>query len=84
MEHVLKEMGISPSEILLVDDSKRNIALCQELGVRCFHFTRQQGQGKTGDTWNPILELLKSRPSQDRKPQKTKNPIASRNKQKSI
>lgn len=57
--HILKETGIRPSEILLVDDSKRNIINCKELGVMCFYFARQQGPRKTKEMWNSIFNIAK-------------------------
>ena len=38
VEYVLKQAGVSPDELLLIDDAIRNITMCSELGVACFHF----------------------------------------------
>lgn len=38
VECIAKEKGLFPSQILLIDDNRRNINLCRELGVACFHF----------------------------------------------
>jgi phosphoglycolate phosphatase-like HAD superfamily hydrolase len=56
---IMTKSGISPNEILLVDDSKRNITKCEELGVRCFHLARRQDPHKTKETWNAIIDLVK-------------------------
>jgi phosphoglycolate phosphatase-like HAD superfamily hydrolase len=61
--HILTEIGICPGEILLVDDSKRNITTCQAMGVICFHFVRQQAPSKTREMWDSILNLVKGGPS---------------------
>jgi beta-phosphoglucomutase-like phosphatase (HAD superfamily) len=57
--YILKEKRICPCELLLVDDSKRNINTCQELGVTCFHFFRQQSPSKAIKMWDAILNLIK-------------------------
>jgi len=54
---VLNNSGVRPDEVLLVDDSARNISKCQELGVRCFHFVRQQNSRKTREAWKSILNI---------------------------
>jgi HAD superfamily hydrolase (TIGR01509 family) len=61
--HVLKETGIRPEELLLVDDSKKNITNCQPLGIKCFHFARQQSPSKIREMWTAILDLLNGEPS---------------------
>ena len=55
---ILKEIGISPNQVLFVDDSKRNINNCKELGVACFYFQRKQKPKETRDAWNDILSLI--------------------------
>ncbi len=61
---VLKTYGINPSQLLLVDDSKRNITLCGELGVACFHFQNKHSflnkQNAAKETWDNILRLVKA------------------------
>ena len=61
--HVLKKSGVSPEEILLIDDSKRNITNCKELGIRCFHFARRQDVARTRKMWNLITDLIRGRDS---------------------
>jgi len=56
--HVLKKSGVSPEEILLIDDSKRNITNCKELGIRCFHFTRRQDAARTKQMWDSIIDVV--------------------------
>jgi len=56
--HVLEKSGVSPDQVLLVDDSARNISTCKELGVLCFHFTRQQNPRRTKEMWNSILSSI--------------------------
>ena len=43
VEYVLKQAGVSPNELLLIDDAIRNITMCSELGVACFHFQNKVG-----------------------------------------
>ena len=57
--YVLKKSGVCPSQVLLVDDSARNISKCKELGVVCFHFARQQDSRRTKELWNSILSIVK-------------------------
>jgi phosphoglycolate phosphatase-like HAD superfamily hydrolase len=56
---LLDNLGVHADEVLLVDDLARNISKCQELGVRCFHFTRQQDSRKTREMWNSIFNIVK-------------------------
>jgi len=56
--HVLEKSGVSPNEILLVDDSQRNIVNCKELGIRCFHFTRRQDAPRTKQMWDSIIDVV--------------------------
>jgi phosphoglycolate phosphatase-like HAD superfamily hydrolase len=56
---LLENSGIQADEVLLVDDSARNISKCQELGVQCFHFVRHQNSRKTTDLWNSIFNIVK-------------------------
>jgi phosphoglycolate phosphatase-like HAD superfamily hydrolase len=55
---VLDNAGVRADEVLLVDDSARNISKCQELGVKCFHFARQQNSRKTREMWNSISNIV--------------------------
>lgn len=57
--YVLDKSGVCPDQVLLVDDSARNISKCKELGVLCFHFARQQNSRRTRETWNSILNVAK-------------------------
>ena len=60
--YVLKKSGVCPCQVLLVDDSARNISKCKELGVVCFHFTRQQDSHaralRTREIWKSILNVV--------------------------
>jgi len=56
---VLENSGVRADEVLLVDDLARNISKCQELGVRCFHFARQQNSRKTREMWDSIVNIVK-------------------------
>jgi phosphoglycolate phosphatase-like HAD superfamily hydrolase len=58
VECVLKETSCSPEQVLLVDDSKRNLNLCRELGVTCFYFQRNQGYQERERTWSKLLSLI--------------------------
>ena len=59
VEYVLKIYNINPSKLLLVDDLKRNIVSCNELGVVCFHFQAKTGflwkQDTAKEAWDKIL-----------------------------
>jgi HAD superfamily hydrolase (TIGR01509 family) len=57
--YVLEKSEACPDQVLLVDDSARNISKCKELGVVCFHLARQQNSHKTRETWNSILNIAK-------------------------
>ncbi len=59
VECLLKETGNSPNQIMLIDDSKKNINICTELGVICFYFQRKQNPREAVETWDKILNLLK-------------------------
>jgi HAD superfamily hydrolase (TIGR01509 family) len=59
IECISKETRISPNQILFIDDSKRNISNCQELGAVCFYFKRKQNPNEIKETWNKILDLIK-------------------------
>lgn len=56
---VLENSGVRADEVLLVDDLTRNISKCRELGVRCFHFARQQNSQKTREMWDSIFNIAK-------------------------
>jgi HAD superfamily hydrolase (TIGR01509 family) len=56
---VLEKSGVYPEQVLLVDDSARNISKCKELGVTCFHFARQPNSRRTREMWNSILSIVK-------------------------
>jgi beta-phosphoglucomutase-like phosphatase (HAD superfamily) len=58
VECISKETRTSLNQILLVDDSKRNISNCKELGVACVYFQRKQKPKETRDAWNDILSLI--------------------------
>ena len=63
VECLLKKTGNIPCQIMLIDDSKRNINTCKELGVVCFHFQRKQNLSEAKETWDKILNLLNSQNS---------------------
>ena len=59
--YVLKQAGINPIQLLLIDDSKRNISLCSELGVACFHFQNKAGlfrKSVTEESWEKIVASI--------------------------
>jgi len=57
--YVLEKSGVCPDQVLLVDDSARNISKCNELGVRCFHFAMQHDSRRPKETWDAILKIVK-------------------------
>lgn len=60
LEYISKQTGISPSQILLVDDAKRNIEKCKEFGAACFFFKREQTPKEAKESWNKILNIANS------------------------
>jgi HAD superfamily hydrolase (TIGR01509 family) len=58
--HILEESGASPTEILLVDDSQKNIDECKQLGIKCFHFIKRQDASKTKQIWDSVIDLVQS------------------------
>ncbi len=62
VEYVLKIYNINPNQLLLVDDLKRNIIACNELGIACFHFQAKNGflwkQDTAKEAWNKILAII--------------------------
>jgi HAD superfamily hydrolase (TIGR01509 family) len=62
VQYVLKIYDIKPSQLLFIDDSKRNINLCSELGVSCFHFQNKIGfLGKqNAEIWDKLLRLFEA------------------------
>jgi phosphoglycolate phosphatase-like HAD superfamily hydrolase len=58
VEYLIRIIGLSPSQVLLVDDSKRNISLCSELGVACFLFQGKQNIKDVKKVWDKALDLL--------------------------
>jgi HAD superfamily hydrolase (TIGR01509 family) len=59
--YILEKSRVNPNEVLLVDDSGKNIAVCKELGITCFYFARGQNPGKTKGMWNSILDLTEGK-----------------------
>ena len=59
-ECITKETDIDLSQILLVDDSKRNIEKCKEFGAACFFFKREQTPKEAKESWNKILNIANS------------------------
>jgi HAD superfamily hydrolase (TIGR01509 family) len=57
VEFLIRELGISPSRILFVDDSRRNISLCKELGVTCFLFQSKNNTKDVKRVWNKVIEV---------------------------
>jgi phosphoglycolate phosphatase-like HAD superfamily hydrolase len=61
--YILEGSRVSPNEVLLVDDSGKNIAICKELGVTCFYFARGKNPRKTKEMWDSILDLAEGKVS---------------------
>jgi hypothetical protein len=59
---VLKATADSPNQVLFIDDSKRNITVCSDLGVVCFLFqnslTLFRKKQAAKETWNKIMALI--------------------------
>jgi len=62
VEYVLKTYNVTPSQLLLVDDSNRNIALCSDLGISCFHFQNRvhflSYENAATEPWGKVLNLV--------------------------
>jgi phosphoglycolate phosphatase-like HAD superfamily hydrolase len=62
VEYVLKTYNVNPIQLLLVDDSKRNIEQCSELGISCFHFQNTVQFLRKGNNakepWGKVLNLI--------------------------
>jgi HAD superfamily hydrolase (TIGR01509 family) len=58
VDYIVNCLGMKPEEVLLVDDSERNIAQCRELGIRCFHFKRRQDLDVIKIMWHRIHEIV--------------------------
>jgi HAD superfamily hydrolase (TIGR01509 family) len=59
--YILEKSRVNPDELLLVDDSGKNIVVCKELGIACFYFARCQNPRKTKEMWNSILDLAEGK-----------------------
>lgn len=53
---ISKEVG---GQVLFVDDLKRNLDSCRDLGVVCFLFQRTNKPKDAKDAWNKLLSLIK-------------------------
>jgi len=62
VEYVLKTYNVNPSQLLFVDDSKRNLELCSELGISCFHFQNKiqffRNDTASTEAWTKVLNLI--------------------------
>ena len=58
VECILNCSGVKPEEVLLVDDLKRSIEQCKELGTRCFHFKTNQDLPTIRKMWHRIYEIV--------------------------
>ncbi len=59
IEYLIRETAISSSQLLLVDDSKRNISLCSELGVTCFLFQPKKNMKDAKKVWDKVIDCLR-------------------------
>lgn len=59
VQFISKQADINLNEILLVDDSKRNINNCKALGAACFYFERKPKPKDAEKAWNEIVGLIK-------------------------
>lgn len=59
IEYILEKSQVSSNEVLLVDDSERNITSCKELGIRCFHFARRQDAARTKQMWDSAIDIVR-------------------------
>ena len=60
VEYILNFSGVKPEEVLLVDDLKRSLEQCKELGIRCFHFKGHKDLSTTRKMWHRICEIVHS------------------------
>jgi beta-phosphoglucomutase-like phosphatase (HAD superfamily) len=63
IKYIVEKPKINPSEILLIDDSIRNINSCRDLKIACFHFLRKQDLKKLEETFVAIAKMVKSQPA---------------------
>jgi len=58
LKYILNCLEAKSEEVLLVDDSKRNIAQCKELGIECFYFEKNQDLVAIKKAWDRIREIV--------------------------
>lgn len=51
-QHVLRELGADPGEVIFIDDNQRNVAAAQKLGISSIH---HQGAQSTKEELNLLL-----------------------------
>jgi FMN phosphatase YigB (HAD superfamily) len=61
LEYILNCLGVKPEEVLLVDDLKRNIVQCKELGIECFYFKKSQDLDTVRKMWHGIQEIVQGK-----------------------
>jgi beta-phosphoglucomutase-like phosphatase (HAD superfamily) len=58
VRYILSCSGVKPEEVILVDDSKRSIEQCKELGIRCFLFKSHEDLPTIRKMWLRIYEII--------------------------
>lgn len=62
VEYVLTNHKIHPNQLLLIDDSMKNIDACNQLGIACFHFQEKTAllfkHGAAREEWIRVLANL--------------------------
>ncbi len=65
IEYLIKNYRLDPKQIILIDDSKQNVASCSLLGIECFHFKAKTGflcrQNIDAEEWNKVLASISYR-----------------------
>ena len=56
-EHVLRDLGAAPENVVFIDDNAANIAAAQELGLRTIHFLPPGGPGEPTDLRRLLPEV---------------------------
>lgn len=57
INYLVHKANISPNQILLVDDLKKNITECRKLGIQCFYFRKSRNPRVIRRAWKFILEM---------------------------
>jgi len=60
INYILTQSGVNPNQILLIDDLKKNITECKELGITCYYFMKHQVSDTIREAWKQIFKLIQT------------------------